>query len=85
MTGLFEIMETKMKHKKVLDWSDERRQGNGIMVTTAYGWAFEPDNDHNSACHVHGFDNAKEARARLRWAQPCKCLRCTTLGHEDQS
>lgn len=73
-----------MKHRKVLHWDDERNYGNGYIITTAYGWAFEPSDDHNAACHVHGFDTAKDARTALKWVKPCKCLRCTTRGHEDQ-
>ena len=68
--------------KKVLHWDDERSFGNGYIVTTAYGYAFEPDDDHNSACHVRGFDKASEARAALKWVRECKCLRCTSHGKE---
>lgn len=67
-------------HPKVLHWDDERSYGNGYIVTTAYGWAFEPDPDHNAAEHVRGFDTAREARARLKWVKPCGCLRCTSKG-----
>jgi hypothetical protein len=75
-------MEMNMKHPKVLDWSDERRMGNPIMVTTAYGWAFEPADDHESACHVRGFDNVREFRSYAKWIKPCSCLRCTSFGKE---
>jgi hypothetical protein len=71
---------TRKPINKVLHWDDERRYGNGYMVTTDYGWAFEPDEDHNSACHIRGFDTAKEARAYLKWVRPCNCLRCTSRG-----
>jgi len=70
------------KHKKVLHWDDERPYGNGYIVTTGYGWAFEPHEDHNNACHVRGFDTAREARADLKWVEPCSCLRCTSKGKE---
>lgn len=66
-----------MKHAKILHWDDERRYGNGFMITTAYGWAFEPDADENAASHVKGFDKAAEARAELKWIKPCSCGRCT--------
>ena len=65
-----------MKHKKVLHWDDERSYGNGFMVTTAYGWAFDPDPDECAASHVRGFDTAKDARAALKWVKPCECGRC---------
>lgn len=68
--------------KRILDWSDERSMGNPIMVTLAYGWAFDPSEDHNSASHVRGFDNAKEVKRELRWVKPCHCLRCTSKGKE---
>jgi len=69
-----------MKHAKILHWDDERRYGNGFMITTAYGWAFDPDEDENSASHVKGFDTAKDARAELKWIKPCSCGRCTRAG-----
>ena len=69
-------------HPKVLHWDDERSFGNGHIVTTAYGWAFDPDPDHNSAGHVAGFDTVKDAIRALRWARPCSCLRCTSKGKE---
>jgi hypothetical protein len=72
------------KHPKVMHWDDERSFGNGFMVTTSYGWAFDPDPDHNAACHVRGFDTARDARAELKWVQRCSCLRCATRGHEDE-
>lgn len=69
-----------MKHPKVMHWDNECSYGNGHIITTAYGFAFEPDADHNNACHVRGFDTAKEARAELKWVKPCGCLRCTSKG-----
>ncbi len=72
-----------MKHLRVLHWDDERSYGNGYIITTAYGWAFEPSEDHNVAEHVKGFDTAREAKAELKWLRPCKCLRCTSKGKED--
>ena len=73
-------MTVKTLPPKVLHWDDERSFGNGYIVTSAYGWAFDADDDHNSASHVKGFDTAKEARASLKWLQPCACLRCTSKG-----
>ena len=69
-----------MKHRKILHWDDERRQGDGFIVTTAYGWAFEPDDDADVAQHIKGFDKASEARAELKWIRPCRCLRCQLKG-----
>lgn len=69
-----------MKHRKVLHWDDERNLDNGIIITTAYGWAFEPHDDERAAEHVHGFDTVGEAKEALRWARRCKCLRCTSKG-----
>jgi hypothetical protein len=74
-------MNTKPKwlqsNKRVLEWE---REPDGICVVTAYGWAFEPSEDAGSAMHVHIYSNAKEARAVLKYIQPCTCLRCTSHG-----
>jgi hypothetical protein len=73
-------MNTKpkwLKNKKVMEWE---REPDGISVVTAYGWAFEPDEDHNSALHGHIYENSKEARAELKYIRPCPCLRCTSQG-----
>lgn len=40
------------KDKRILEWEQEP---DGICVVTAYGYAFEPDPDHNAACHFHIF------------------------------
>lgn len=56
----------------VLDWSDERGSGNGIMVTLKRGLCFD------YGCHVRGFDTVKEATrdvARKR-LHPCDCEQC---------
>ena len=64
---------------RVMDWSDERRDGNPIMVTLARGFAFydnvRPGED-GDACHVSGFDTKREALAAIRRAEPCQCARC---------
>lgn len=78
-------MKARTPHPKILHWDDERSFGNGHIITTAYGWAFDPSEDHNSACHVKGFDTAAEVRAALKWVEPCQCLRCTSKGNEDVS
>jgi len=70
------------RHPKVLHWDDERSYGHGFLVTTAYGFAFDPDPDSNNALHVRGFDTAREARKALKWVAPCPCLRCTSRGKE---
>ena len=62
---------------RVLDWSDERKAGDGIIVTLAPGWAFEPSLDERSACHVRGFDTIGAAKAGVsKKAKPCECKRC---------
>ena len=66
-----------MKHKRIKEWT---REPDGICVVTAYGFAFEPDADHNSAGHIHIYATAKEAKAELKFIQPCACLRCTSKG-----
>jgi hypothetical protein len=65
---------------RVLDWSDERRAGDGIIVTLANGWAFEPSSDQNAACHVRGFDTVTAAKAGVsKEAKPCSCGRCVPV------
>jgi hypothetical protein len=66
-----------MKYKHIKEWS---REPDGICVVTAYGYAFEPNPDHNCAGHIHIYPTAKEARAELKWIRPCSCLRCTSQG-----
>lgn len=70
------------QHPKVLDWSDERSCGDPIMVTIAYGWAYDPDPDFRSASHVRGFDNAKEFLKAAKDIAPCNCLRCSSKGQK---
>jgi hypothetical protein len=65
------------KNKKILEWE---REPDGICVVTGYGWAFDPDPDHNNAGHVHIYANSKEAREEIKWIKPCTCLRCTSQG-----
>jgi len=64
------------RHAKVLDWSDERRYGDPIMVTLAKGSAYEDNDVDGVACHVRGFSSVKEAMAGVRAAAPCSCGRC---------
>ena len=57
----------------VEDWSDERAEGNGILVTLHYGHCWASD----TGCHVRGFDTLSEARADLRaLPTPCDCAEC---------
>ena len=76
-------MNTKPKwlanDKRILEWE---REPDGICVVTGYGFAFEPDDDHNAACHIHIYANSKEAHAEIKDIRPCKCLRCTSLGKD---
>ncbi len=66
-----------MKDRRIKEWS---REPDGICVVTAYGYAFDPDPDHNVAGHVHIYENAKEARREIKFIEPCTCLRCTSKG-----
>lgn len=71
--------QDQMKDKRILEaW----REPDGLCVVTAYGYAFEPDSDHNSAGHFHIFDSQKEAKRRLAQGGPCACLRCTSQGKD---
>jgi hypothetical protein len=74
-------MNTKPKwlqsNKRVLEWE---REPGGICVVAAYGYAFEPDPDHNCAEHMHFYPNSAEARLDLKLLRPCSCLRCTSKG-----
>ncbi len=58
------------------DWSDERRIGNGIIVTLVPGLSFE----WNEHLGVKGFDTLTEARreTRLKRVHPCDpdCEEC---------
>ena len=67
------------KDRRVLEWE---REPDGICVVTGYGFAFDPDPDHNSANHISIFSNSREARATLKYIRPCSCLRCTSHGKE---
>jgi hypothetical protein len=68
------------RHKKILDWSDERGAGNSIIVTLIRGFAFEPNEDERAALHVRGFDAVKDAMNEVRAAKPCPCGRCKGEG-----
>lgn len=63
--------------RRVQSWLIE---ADGIEVVTEYGYAFEPSEDHNSAEHVHIFENSKVARSELKFIRPCGCERCTSRG-----
>lgn len=65
-----------MKHAKILHWDDERKLGNGIIVTTKQGWAFEPHADERVALHVKGFELVKDARSKMKCVKRCQCSRC---------
>lgn len=67
------------RDKRILEWE---REPDGICVVTAYGWAFDPSEDHASACHVHIYPTAREARSEIKHIRPCTCLRCTSKGKE---
>jgi hypothetical protein len=65
--------------KRVREW---QREADGICVVTEYGYAFDPSEDHNSAGHIHIYENSKVARSELKYIQPCNCLRCTSMGKD---
>lgn len=79
---------THPRGPKVLHWDDERKGGSlfgggKIVVTTSYGFAFEPHEDWRTAEHVRGFDTVKEAQQALRHrVRPCTCWRCESCGAE---
>lgn len=68
------------RHRKILDWSDERDAGNSIIVTLIRGFAFEPHTSERIALHVRGFDTVKDAMTEVRAAKPCPCARCKGEG-----
>lgn len=65
------------RHKKILDWSDERSYGNPIMVTLIQGFAYQDNNVDDQALHVRGFETVAAALKEVRAAKPCGCNRCT--------
>ena len=65
-------------NKAIEHWDDERRIGNGIIVTLHYGWSFEPTHEG-----VRGFDTVREAReaTRLKALYRCRCQQCIRYSH----
>lgn len=72
------------RHRKILDWSDERGNGDPIMVTLIHGFAFYDNDCDDAACHVRGFENVKAALKGVREAGPCACNRCAKRGSHDR-
>jgi len=69
----------KYLKKRIENWCDDDYTGdeNGyIIVTTAYGWAYEPHEREDTARHVFSACLINEAVDKLRWCAPCKCPRC---------
>lgn len=60
--------------KHIEHWDDERRTGNGVIVTLHYGYSFEPSSHEG----VRGFDTVREARTETRRSAVyrCKCAEC---------
>lgn len=54
---------------RIAHWDDERKLGNSLIVTLAYGW-------HMGDGHVIGADNIKEAIQAVRNSEPCNCSEC---------
>lgn len=69
--------QSNVRHRFVKWWDDERDIGNRIIVTLIEGRAFHAHPDDRVAEHVRGFDNVKQALARIRQAEVCNCARCT--------
>ena len=59
----------------VMYWDDERKSGNGIIITLKKGFAFRDANTGN-AQHVAGFDTARDARREIAGASACACVDC---------
>lgn len=66
---------SKATKARIEDWSDERQIGNSLIVTLMPGLAFE-DNNKPGACHVYGFDAAREAVIAINAAASCACADC---------
>jgi len=62
----------KKRHKKIQFWDDERSIGNGIIVTLAWGWSFEPMYHEG----VKGFDTVKSAMLEIKSSYICRCDVC---------
>ncbi|PHR62154.1 MAG: hypothetical protein COA43_00490 [Robiginitomaculum sp.] len=61
----------------VLDWSDERRLGNGIIISLNKGYAFQPSECELAALHVMGFDTVREASDEIKTGvHKCSCQWC---------
>jgi len=59
------------RHKRIMHWDDERKDGNSLIVSLVDGWNF---GDYSE--HVRGFDTVREAMDAVRYAQPCDCDDC---------
>lgn len=62
------------RHPRVADWSDERAQGNSLIVELRPGWKF--DIDPAIPNHVAGFDRVRDAERAVARAQRCDCSEC---------
>lgn len=60
--------------RHIQHWDDERRSGNGVLVTLSWGWSFL-SGEHQGA---RGFDQVGEAQdaSRLVNVFPCLCEKC---------
>jgi hypothetical protein len=57
---------------KVLHWDDERRLGNGYIITLKPGWRWE----QWDSSHTRGFDTQAEIRGALKDVVKCDCQEC---------
>lgn len=66
--------ERAARHPRIADWSDERADGNSIIVELKPGWKF--DIDPAIPNHVAGFDRVREATLAVSQALRCECNDC---------
>lgn len=60
--------------RHIQHWDDERRSGNGVLVTLSWGWSFLAG-EHQGARGFDTADQAKEASRRHNLF-PCECEKC---------
>lgn len=60
------VMETLRNHPRVEIVDDERRSGNGVIVTLKRSWTFDPVCDNR----VSGEDSPSAALSAVRAAHP---------------
>lgn len=68
----------KYINKYIQYFDDERKIGNGVIVTLHYGWSFEAK-EHSG---VKGFDTVSKAieASKRKNIFPCNCRLCLSNG-----